>query len=194
MPRHERAPDSPTPTLLLLRGARDGDPRALDELYRRYLPRLNRWARGRLPSYARAGLDTQDLVQDALVGTLRRLDHLDPQRPGCFQAYTRQAILNAIRNHIRGARPRARASVVLDREPDRAPSPLEQLIGRNAVERYERALARLEPEEQELVVARIEFHCPFAEIAEQLGKPSADAARMGFRRALLKLAEEMGDV
>lgn len=57
--------------------------------------------------------------------------------------------------------------------------------------RYEAALARLEPEEREAIVGRIELGCPYAELAEALGKPSADAARMTVSRALLRLAEEM---
>ena len=35
-------------------------------------------------------------------------------------------------------------------------SPLEQAIGREMAERYERALAQLQPEERELIIARVE--------------------------------------
>ena len=40
--------------------------------------------------------------------------------------------------------------------------------------------------------ARVEFGLSFAEVAQVLGKPSADAARMAVVRALVRLAEEMG--
>jgi DNA-directed RNA polymerase specialized sigma24 family protein len=33
--------------------------------------------------------------------------------------------------------------------------------------------------------------CSYAEVAELMGKPSVDAARMAVSRALVKLAEEM---
>src|SRR6266571_4098151 len=40
----------------LVRRAHDGDPTAVNELFVRYLPRLQRWAHGRLPSWARGAL------------------------------------------------------------------------------------------------------------------------------------------
>ena len=43
----------------------------------------------------------------------------------------------------------------------------------------------------EAVIARIEMGCSYAEVAELMGKPSADAARMMVSRALVRLAEEM---
>ena len=40
-------------------------------------------------------------------------------------------------------------------------------------------------------MTRVEFGLSFAEVAEVLGKPSPDAARMAVVRALVRLAEEM---
>jgi DNA-directed RNA polymerase specialized sigma24 family protein len=70
-------------------------------------------------------------------------------------------------------------------------SPLEEAIGREAVERYERALQRLRPEEREAIIARVEMGYRYEELAEMLGKPTADAARKTAQRALVRLAEEM---
>lgn len=112
-----------TPTLVLVRGAHEGHQAALDELFRRYLPRLERFARGRLPGYARGTIDTLDLVQDALLNSLAQLDHFDPRSPGCFQAYTRQAILNAIRNRVQRVKPKAAQTRVLANAQDMNPSP-----------------------------------------------------------------------
>lgn len=193
MSSEPRQPNADTPTLVLVRGARSGDPTALEELCRRYLPRLERFASGRLPGYARGTLDTRDLVQDALVNTLGKLEHFDPQRPGCFQAYTRQAILNALRNRVQRVKPKAPQTFVLANAPDATPSPLEELVGRDTLDRYETALAALEEDERELVVARLEFHGSFQEIADATGRTSPDAARMAFKRALLRLAEVMDD-
>ena len=53
-------------TAHLLVQARSGDRTALEALYLRYLPRLQRWARARLPRRARGVLETNDVVQDAL--------------------------------------------------------------------------------------------------------------------------------
>ena len=65
---------------LLARG-RAGDAQALDVLFARYLPVFNRWAAGRLPAWARDLSDTRDLVQDALMRTLRQLDRFEVARP-----------------------------------------------------------------------------------------------------------------
>ena len=55
--------DEAQSSLILVRRAHDGDQAAVNELFARYLPRLQRWAHGRLPSWARGSLDTHDLVQ-----------------------------------------------------------------------------------------------------------------------------------
>ena len=70
-------------------------------------------------------------------------------------------------------------------------SPLEETIGREAAARYVAALARLDPEEREVIIGRVEMECSYAELADMLGKPTPDAARKAARRALLRLAEEM---
>lgn len=178
-------------TLTLVDRARAGDSPALEILCRRYIPRMTRWASGRLPSYARDLLATEDLVQDALYQTVRRIDRFRSEREGAFQVYVRQALLNRIRDQIR--RPHLIQS--LDNVPERAAaeaSPLEELLGRETMERYEAALGRLAPAEQEAVVARLEMAGTYQELADVLGKPSADAARMAVARALLHLAREMG--
>ena len=72
-----------------------------------------------------------------------------------------------------------------------AASPLEEAIGREAVERYERALTRLRPEDREAIIARVEMGYTYEELAQALGKPTPDAARKAAQRALVRLAEEM---
>ena len=55
----------------LLARARTGDDRALEELLARHVPALRRWARGRLPRWARDMAETEDLVQDTVLRSLR---------------------------------------------------------------------------------------------------------------------------
>jgi RNA polymerase sigma-70 factor, ECF subfamily len=183
----------------LLERARAGDETALDVLFARYLPLLNRWATGRLPRWARDLADTRDLVQDALVETLRDLDRFDPRGPGAIGAHVRQAILDRIREEVRrvGRRPphedidRRHRDEIDHRHGDDVVSPFEAAIGRQNAERYERALAQLSPEQQEAIIVRLESGCDYGELAVILGKPTAGAARLAARRALLKLAELM---
>lgn len=175
----------------LLCRARAGDPDAMDELFAEHLPRLRRWASGRLPRWARDLADTSDLIQDTLLETFKRLEAFEPRGEGALQAYLRQALINRIRNHLRrlGARP---APVELESAwPDDSASPLELAIGRETLDRYDAALTRLSENERDLVVSRIEFGMTYAEIAEALGKPSADAARMAVVRAIEHLTTDM---
>ena len=60
-------------------------------------------------------------------------------------------------------------------------SPLEQAIGRESLERYDRALERLKPEEREAIIARLEMGYSYDEMAEMLGKPTGDALRKASR-------------
>ena len=91
-------------SLDLLERARAGDASALDALMARHLPRLRRWASGRLPRWARDVADTQDLVQDTLLQTFKRIDRFEPRGEGALQAYLRQGVLNRIRDEYRRIR------------------------------------------------------------------------------------------
>jgi RNA polymerase sigma-70 factor (ECF subfamily) len=182
---------SATNSLALLEQVRSGDEQALNRLLQRYLPRLSRWASGRLPQWARDMSDTDDLVQDTLTRSLSNLSRFRPQGEGALQAYLRRAVINRIKDEIRrrGRQPEVTAlesAVVSD-----AQSPLEMAIGSELMARYDRALERLPAEDKEAVIARIELGCSYAEIADALGRPSPDAARMAVSRALVRLAEEL---
>jgi RNA polymerase sigma-70 factor (ECF subfamily) len=184
-------PTDPESTFILIDRARAGDREALDRLLSRHLRPLQRWARGRLPKWARSLADTDDLVQDTLIQTFKRIDSVEPRGVGALQAYLRQAVLNRIRDELRRKRRRPEIGELGDLEADRAASPVEQAIGREAVDRYESALTRLRPEEREAIIARVEMGYSYEELAEALGKPSADAARKAAKRALVRLAMEM---
>lgn len=179
-------------TFQLIERVRAGDRDALERLFARHLKPLQRWARGRLPKWARDLADTDDLVQDTLTQTFLRIDHFEPRSVGALQAYLRQAVLNRIRNELRRkGRHAGTAALDTDVPDDEIGSPLEQAIGREAVERYERALDRLTPRDREAVVARIELGCSYEEMAQRLGKPTREAARKAAGRALERLAREM---
>ena len=75
---------------LLLR-AKAGDDEALNGLLTRYLPRLQRWARRRLPWGLRTMLETADLVQDAVINTLPHLESLEIRSERAFEYYLKQA-------------------------------------------------------------------------------------------------------
>jgi len=181
----------PESSVELLGRAKAGDSEALNRLLGRYLPRLRRWASGRLPHWARDLSDTDDLVQDTVVRTLKHIDGFQAQREGALQAYLRQAVMNRIRDELRRASRRAPPRELADDVLSPLASPLDQAIGREATERYEAALAELRDEEREAIVARIELECSYEEMAVMLGKPTANAARVAVRRAVVRLAMKM---
>lgn len=192
-PKPDRPSEAQAPaesTIELLHRVQAGDNAALDRLLVRYLPRLRRWATGRLPLRARDLLDTDDLVQDTVIKTLRRIQDFVPRHDGALQAYMRQVILNRIRDEARRARP-LMSALDVDNERDLGPSPLEEAVGRERVERYEAAFERLKPEDQQAIVLRFELGYAYQEVADALDKPSPDAARMAVSRALVRLAQEM---
>jgi RNA polymerase sigma-70 factor (ECF subfamily) len=189
---------SPVETSLdLLRQAQAGDAEALNALIARYLPRLRRWATGRLPAHARGMTDTQDLVQETVSRAFKKIEGFEVRGEGALQAYLRQVLLNEIRQEIRRAGRRPPPSGADDLQAaaeiaSPAPSPLEMAIGADALARYDDALGRLKAGDREAIVARIELGLSYQEVAEATGKPSANAARMAVERALLRLLEEMG--
>lgn len=180
-------------TAALLEGARLGDAAARERLFARYLPVLRRWAHHRLPRSGRDLRDTDDLVQDTLLGALRRLNHFEHRGEGAFLAYLRQILLNNVRDAARRAAVRPLQVAMDDHLPDRAPSALERAIGAERVARFERALERLGPEPRQAVILRLEFDFSYRQVADALGKPTAEAARMTVARALVTLAKAMRD-
>jgi RNA polymerase sigma factor (sigma-70 family) len=191
------APENDVPsdvTLGLLNRVRAGDSTAREELIARYIPELTRWTTGRLPGWARHAIDTDDLVQETLIQAFQKLQTFEYRGEGALFAYLRQAMLNRLRSQLRWAKRRPRDVEVEDRVADDAASPLEQAIGAQSVEHYEAALERLKPAEREAVIARVEFGLTYPELAQALGKPTPDAARMTVARAMVRLTEELREV
>ena len=181
----------PESSVELVQRAQAGDSTALDLLIERYRPRLRRWATGRLPRYARDFADTEDLVQDVLIGTVRNLQGFQVRAEWALQAYLRRAVTNRIRDEIKRFHARPPRQPIPDGATTAEQSPLEAALGAEVFKRYDAALASLGDMEREAVIARLELGCSFQEVAMLLEKPSPDAARMAVTRALEKLARAM---
>lgn len=184
-------PPDPESSIELLQRVRGGDNDALERLLGRYLLPLRRWARGRLPLWARDMSDTQDLVQDAVLSVMRHLSDFDPKGPGALHAYLRAAVMNRIRDELRRASRRPAPTELDEDIRSGSDSPLETAMGKEAHDRYEAGLAVLRDDERELIIGRVEWGLDYGELAKALSKPSPDAARVATRRAVLKLAEVM---
>jgi RNA polymerase sigma-70 factor, ECF subfamily len=182
---------SDEPTVELVLKARGGDRMAVEALLQRCLPRLRRWAHGRLPAYAREGLDTGDLVQEAALHLLKRIDHFEPRHVGAMQAYLKQSIINRIRDEIRRVGRHPAPDELTEEPPAEAPSPLEVTIQKESYDRYRSALNRLTSRDRELIVTRMEAQWNLADIAARFDIPTADAARMAVNRAVKRLSKEL---
>ena len=180
-------------TGVLLARVRSGDPAARNELFARYLPILARWARNRLPRQSRDLRDTGDLVQETLIRALGRVDGFEYRGEGAFLGYLRQILLNALRDNARRAQGAPERTTLDDRFENAAPSPLEEAVGQEQLDRFEEALERLAPEPRLAVILRIEFGMSHQEVADALGRSSAEAARSMVARAMVSIAKSMGE-
>ncbi len=106
-PGHQSTDVNPEITLEstaeLAKRARQGDREALDQLFGQYVPVLSRWARGRLPGWARDLADTSDVVQETVVAAFTKLESFEFRGEGALQAYLRQALMNRLRMEFRRA-------------------------------------------------------------------------------------------
>ncbi len=178
-------------TAVLLERWKDGDEQAREALFQRTLPVFQRWAHGRIPAHTRHLADTGDLVQVTLVRALNHLHEFDCRREGALLAYLRRGLLNAVRDQVRRAAVRTPSGIEPEALASADRSPLEHVMGRDVVESYEAALARLPEEQQEAVMMRLELGMDWPAIAAALGRPSPNAARMLVARAIARLAQDM---
>jgi len=170
---------------------RDGNEQAGSRLFARYLPLLHRWGHRRLPRWTRGAVDTADVVQDALLHTFRRLPSFEAERDGALLGYLRRTLINRIRDQFRLAARRP-APVQLDgNQAGQDASPLDIAITLETRERYRRALTRLRANDRNAILARLEHGFTYEQLALILRKPTAEAARLAVRRALVRLAREM---
>lgn|SRR5262245_7123167 len=186
-------------TASLLRRVRAGDESARNEILRRYRDILRRWAHGRRHP---GGLeDTEDLVQETLKRALGILKTFVPKREGAFLAYLRTILKNLILDEDRRQKRRPRPVEMPEEVVKEIPSQLDELIGREVFDKYEKALKRFAPRTREALILRLELGFTYRQIAEALNNrpetdmhiPSESAVRVLIQRAIVKLAKLMGD-
>lgn len=190
-------PDS-AQTCGLLERVAAGDRQALEALLTRYQADLRAFVEIRLDPRLAARFDPSDVVQEAQLEVVRRMDDFLKRRPMPFHLWIRRTAYERLLDLKRHHR-RARRSV--DREaalPDRSslllarpllaggPSPSQQLEARELAERVAHAVDGLSEADREILLMRHGEGLPFEEIACLLGVEPA-AARKRFGRALIRL-------
>jgi RNA polymerase sigma-70 factor (ECF subfamily) len=166
-----------------------GDKDAQDAVFREYEAPLSRFARGRLPAYARGMTDTQDVVQDVFTNTARNLPRIDVREDGALLSYLRRAVQHRIVDEIRRATRRPAPDVLSEECPASDLSPLERAIRAENHRRVRDALGELNPRDRMVVVLRLKHHLSYEEIGARIGAPTPNAARVAARRAVLRLTE-----
>ena len=164
---------------------------SVERLFDRLLPVLARWAHGRLPRHARRRCDTMDLVQDACSGAITHLPDLDQRAPAQVDFYLRQSIRNRIRDEVRRARIGETASSEGLSISDSRPGPLEEALESDERRRFLAALLALDPDDQQLVVGRVELKLDYEALARATGRDSDEATRCAVRRAMFRLARQI---
>jgi RNA polymerase sigma-70 factor, ECF subfamily len=197
-------PDSAR-TRALLDQVHAGDSAALGQLLERYRPDLQALIDFHLDPRLRARLDPSDIVQEAQIDVVRRMDDYLERRPMPFHLWVRKAayqrLLNARRDHGRRAKrsvgrelPLPERSSLLVARPlvHGGPSPSQQVEAREFAERVGRAVAGLSEADREILLMRHAEELPYDEIACLLEIEPA-AARKRYGRALIRLQKALAD-
>jgi RNA polymerase sigma-70 factor, ECF subfamily len=188
-------------TQQLLQQVRAGKPGALDQLLGRHRAYLRQLVGLRLDSPLRARVDPSDVVQEAQLEAVRRLDSFLAHCPMPFRLWLRQITYDRLlmlrRQHLGAACRAAARDVAL---PDRSslvlaqqllapgPSPSEQLTRRELARRVHQALAQMPDADHEILLMRNFEGLSNQEVAQVLrSKPAAASQRYG--RALLRLRQ-----
>jgi len=169
VPNRDRTRVRPSPAEPQARAALDMARRG------RYLALLRRWAQERLPAGTRAAIDAAEWIRDVLLRTEDRADEA---------AREDRSLLVGLRSRLLAERPSLRARGANRAIPS---SRVEQLIGADQMDAWERALATLPRRQRELVILRVEFGLDFEAIAVEtrLALPFARAETVNALAALI---------
>jgi RNA polymerase sigma-70 factor (ECF subfamily) len=188
-------------TRTLLEQVRGGDRRAFDRLLVRHRPFLRELVELRMDPKIRPRVDPSDVVQEAQLEAVRRLDGYLKQPAMPFRLWLRQLafdqLLMARRRHVKAARRAVDLEVAL---PDRSSlllaqkllaggsSPSQRLLKEELASRVRQAVARLGDTDREVLLMRTFEGLSFEEVVLLLGIEPA-AARKRHGRALLRLGQ-----
>ena len=196
--------DSLETTITLVKLAKDGDADALNSLFQKYLERVHYLVRLRLGKGLRKHLESQDIVQEAMIRGLKGFDRFEMQHEGAFLHWLSKLVENVIRDKADFFNAAKRSvlediplegdeessSDALARVPGKDPTPSTVLIRDEQLLKLEKALEQISDEYREVVLQREIEDLSFKEIGENM-KRSEDAARMLYVRAKAELLKTL---
>jgi len=187
-------------TIGLVSQIRAGDRGALNELFGRYLSRVENLVRSRLGPELRSRESVGDIVQEAYLEAVRSFHRFSPQAPQSFYRWlckiVEHKIIDAHRRHFGAARRDARREVALDQVGNPSAkglagdSPSQILLRSEAAGEVRSALMALPPDQRRVIELRQFEMLTSAEVGERMSR-SAEAVRALLVRALKRLAKEM---
>jgi RNA polymerase sigma-70 factor (ECF subfamily) len=192
-------------TARLLDRIADGDGQAMEELLARYQPDLLSFVECHLDPRLRARFSESDVVQEAQMEVVRRIDDFLRRRPMPFHLWARKTAYQRLLNLKRDHRQRARRSIHREvPQADRSamqmvrsilcpgPTPSARLAAHEAAEQIGRAVAQLTERDRDILLMRQVEDLPYEEIAALLDVEPA-AARKRYGRALIRLQAILKD-
>jgi len=192
-------------TVALLDEVAAGDPQALEQLLTRFQPDLLAFVECRLDLKVRARFNRSDVVQEAQLEVVRRMDDYLKRRPMPFHLWIRKTayerLLNLQRDHRRRAKRTVEREVMLPATSasrlafpllGREASPSARLAAREQAERIGQAVANLAEPDREILLMRHVEELPYEEIACLLDIEPA-AARKRYGRAMIRLQRVLND-
>jgi RNA polymerase sigma-70 factor (ECF subfamily) len=190
----------------LIARARAGDREALGALFTRYRARLRRMVEVRLDPRLQARLDASDVVQEAYVEVVERLEEYrrDPKLPLFLwlRLVVGERLLRLHRHHLgtqmrdagrevslyRGALPAASSAALAAQLLGKHTSPTQAAVRAERLLRLQEALNTLDPVDREVLSLRHFEELTAAESAQVLGIEESAAAKRYFR-ALKRLKQ-----
>jgi RNA polymerase sigma-70 factor (ECF subfamily) len=192
-------------TQRLLDRASSGDSQAFERLFVRHEPYVLQIVALRLDPRLRARVDPADVVQEAHLEAIRRLDAFLEKRPMPFRLWLRQIAidqsLKARRRHLGTARRSVEREAVLPEQSSiifaerllaRGASPSQSLDRREMRQKLQAALAKLSEADREVILMRHFEGLSNQEVAFLAGiDPATASKRHG--RAMLRLHRVLFD-
>ncbi|MFI5457057.1 MAG: sigma-70 family RNA polymerase sigma factor [Isosphaerales bacterium] len=198
-------------TARLLEQARAGDKAALNELFARHRARLRRMVELRLDGRLLARIDASDVVQEAYLEAVTRLDEYlrEPNYPLFLwlRLIVGERLLKLHRHHLgtqmrdaglevsiyRGALPAASSSALAAQLLGKHTSPTQAAVRAERMMRVQEALNTLEPIDREVLSLRHFEEMSLAETALSLGIEEPAAAKR-YIRALKRLKATLANM
>lgn len=170
----------------------------MSELLERHKGRVLRIVRARLGQQLRQYMESQDIVQEALLEAFQSIDQLETTDEAALLQWLSTIVENTLRGRADYFGAQKRTSTFEPLEPETfvqslrsTSSAADESISREREELVDQAVSKLPKELREVFVLRHFMGISFARIAEGIEGSTANQVRMMYRRARAQLVREL---